>query len=154
MTPRQPPIAPPARGTGSADATIPSRVCREDSSKAEMRRMSNGVAARAGMPTQSVPGERMRMTWHNLREEDRSSAGAPHRHALCGAFAEFRGDPVVLRELADRRALAARDDERVDLVELLGAAHVDAFSADAAECGEVLAEIALKAEDADARAAF
>src|SRR5712691_13506549 len=94
--------------------------------------------------------ERMRMTRHVLREEDRSGAGAPHRHAVGGSLADLRDDPVVLRELADRRALAARDDERVDVVELLGPAHVDTFRANAAERGEVLAEIALEAEDADA----
>src|SRR5947207_1226646 len=93
----------------------------------------------------------MRMTGHVLREEDRSGAGAPHRHPLCGTFAELRNDPVALRELPDRRALAARDDEPVDVVELLWPTHVDPLRTHAAEGGEVLAEIALETEDADAR---
>src|SRR5439155_832514 len=144
-------MAPPASGTGSADATIPSPVCSEDSSKAEIRRRSNGVAARAGTPPQPFPSQRKRMTGHVLREEDRSGAGAPHRHPLCGTFAELRNDPVALRELPDRRALAARDDEPVDVVELLWPTHVDPLRTHAAEGGEVLAEIALETEDADAR---
>ena len=91
------------------------------------------------------------MTGHVLREEDRSGAGAPHRHPLCGTFTELRNDPVALRELPDRRALAARDDEPVDVVELLWPTHVDPLRTHAAEGGEVLAEIALETEDADAR---
>ncbi len=91
------------------------------------------------------------MTGHVLREEDRSGAGAPHRHPSLRALLELRDDPVVLRELADRRALAAGDDERVDVVELFRPAHVDAIGADGAQRAEVLAEVALEAEDADAR---
>src|SRR6266540_6990029 len=92
----------------------------------------------------------MRMTRHILREEDRSGAGAPDRHTILRALAKLRDDPVLICELADRRALAARDDECVDVVELFRSAHVDTVCADAAQRAEVLAEVALEAEDADA----
>jgi hypothetical protein len=95
--------------------------------------------------------ERMRMTRNVLLEEDRSGAGPPHGHPSRGSLAQLRDDPVLLRELADRRALTAGDDERVDVVELLRPAHVDTVYADLAQPIEVLAEIALEAEDADAR---
>jgi len=56
----------------------------------------------------------------------------------------------VQRELADRRALAARNHQRIDLIELLRSAYVDGFGAQPLECVEVLAEVALEAEDAGA----
>ena len=59
LEPRQPLTAPPASGAGNAEATIPSRVLSVDSSSAEIRRMSNGVAARAGTP-QRFPNDRNR----------------------------------------------------------------------------------------------
>ena len=94
--------------------------------------------------------ERMRMTGNILREKDRARACPPYGHPGRRAVAQLRDDPVVLRELADRRALAAGDDERVDVVELLRPPHVDTVGADLAQPIEVLAEIALEAEDADA----
>ncbi len=54
------------------------------------------------------------------------------------------------RELPDRRALAAGNDERVDLVELLRTADIDRLGAEALEGLEMLAEVALQAEDAGA----
>src|SRR5688572_6615762 len=92
----------------------------------------------------------MRVTGTVLREKDRPRACPPHRHPGRRAVAELRDDPVVLRELADRGALAAGDDQRVDVVELLRPAHVDTVGADLAQRIQVLAEIALEAEDADA----
>ena len=71
----------------------------------------------------------MRVAGNVLRDEDGAGARAPHRHALGDAVLELVDDPVLAGELADRRALAAGDDQRVDLVELLGAADVDAFHA-------------------------
>jgi hypothetical protein len=56
----------------------------------------------------------------------------------------------MLGELADGRALAAGDDERIDVVELIGAANIDGVGAESFEGVEVLAEVALKAEDAGA----
>jgi hypothetical protein len=68
--------------------------------------------------------------------------------ALRDAVLELVDDPVLARELADRRALAARDDERVDVIELLGPAHVDAFHTETVERGEMFREVALKTENA------
>src|SRR5687767_2063797 len=78
---------------------------------------------RVDLPAERIPldgdidqlRERMRMAGNVLREEDRSGAGAPYRHPVPRAFAQLRDDAVVLRELADRRALTAGDDERVDV---------------------------------------
>src|SRR5262249_34529007 len=66
-------------------------------------------------------------------------------------LAQLRDDLVALGQLADGRALAAGDDERVDVVELLGTAHVDRVRADALEDAQMLGEVALETEDADAR---
>src|SRR5260221_8152791 len=62
--------------------------------------------------------ERMRMAGHVLRDEDRAGACTPDGHALGDAFTELRDEAVVLGELADRGALAAGNDERIDVVEL------------------------------------
>src|SRR5436853_1663606 len=94
----------------------------------------------------------MRMARHVLREEDRAGAGAPHRHAVGDALAELWDDLVTLCELSDRRALATGDDQRVDIVELLGPAHIDRIGAERAERCEMLGEVALKTEDTDPRA--
>jgi hypothetical protein len=53
-------------------------------------------------------------------------------------------------ELSDRGALSAGDDERVDRIELFGATDVDSIGPESPEGLDVLAEIALKAEDAGA----
>ena len=53
-------------------------------------------------------------------------------------------------ELSDRGALSARNDERVDVIELFGTAHVDRLGAEPLEGREVFAEIALEPEDAGA----
>ena len=95
--------------------------------------------------------ERVRMTGNVLRDEDRACTCAPHRHAFGDAVLELVDDPVLAGELADRRALAAGDDQRVDLVELLGSADVDAFHAEPIERGEMFREVALETEDPGAR---
>ena len=92
----------------------------------------------------------MWMPGHISGDEDRASARAPKGHPLRDALAELRDEAVVLSELADRCALAAGNDERVDLVELLGAADVDSRTAETLEGIEVLAKVALKSEDAGA----
>jgi hypothetical protein len=56
----------------------------------------------------------------------------------------------VLGELPDRRAFAAGDDEGIDVVELLGATNVDGFGPESLEGLDVLAEVALEAEDSGA----
>jgi hypothetical protein len=47
-----------------------------------------------------------------------------------------------------RTRLAAGDDQRIDVVELLRLAHIDRVGAEPLEGVEVLAKIALEAEDA------
>jgi len=53
-------------------------------------------------------------------------------------------------ELPDRRAFAARDDERIDVIELLRTADVDRFGPESLERIDVLAKVALEAEDSGA----
>ena len=96
------------------------------------------------------PGQRMGMAGHVARDEDRAGAGPPHRHAVGHALIELRDEAVLRGELADRRALAAGDDQRVDVIELLGTADVDGLRTDALESLAMLAEVALQAEDAGA----
>ena len=93
-------------------------------------------------------GERVRMTGHLARDEDRTGTRSPHRHALGDARPKLWDEAVVLGELADGRALATGYDERVDVVELLRPAHVHGGRAQAFEGVEVLAEVSLKSEDA------
>src|SRR5207247_1782955 len=95
--------------------------------------------------------ERVRVAGHLFRDEDRARARAPHGHAFGDAILELVDDPVLARELADRRALATRDAQRLDLVELLQPASIHAFDAEAIERGEMFREVALKTEDAGAR---
>src|SRR5687767_12741988 len=91
----------------------------------------------------------MRVPGNVLREEDRPRACPPHRHPGRGTFPQLRDDPVVLRELADRGALAAGNDQRVDVVELLRPAHVDTHDTDLSQRIEMRTEIALEADDVD-----
>src|SRR5258706_9697681 len=92
----------------------------------------------------------MRVAGYVLRDEDRPGAGAPHRHAAGDPFPQLRDDPVPLGELADGRALAAGDDQRVDVVELIRPAHITCLGTDAGQNAQVLGEVALETEDADA----
>src|ERR687891_1385966 len=57
--------------------------------------------------------------------------------------------PVDANEAADRRRLPAGDDEAVEVLELPGLAHLDDVRSEPAEHGGVLAEVALKGENAD-----
>src|SRR2546423_13591637 len=91
------------------------------------------------------------MAGNVLGDKDRAGARAPHRHAFGNAVLELVDDPVLARELSDRGALAAGDDQRVDLIELLGPSDVDAFHPEAIECGQMFREVALETEDASAR---
>src|SRR5207248_9419018 len=95
-------------------------------------------------------GDRMGMAGNIFREEDRAGTRAPHRHAVGHALAQLGDDLVALGELADRRARAPRDDERGDVIKLRWTAHVYPFGSDPLEGAQVLGEIALEAEDADA----
>src|SRR5258706_14932673 len=93
----------------------------------------------------------MRVAGYVLRDEDRTGAGAPHRHPAGDPFPQLRDDPVALGELADGRALAAGNDQRVDVVELIGPTHITRLGTDAGQDAQVLGEVALETEDADAR---
>ena len=93
-------------------------------------------------------GERVRMAGHVARDEDRAGTRSPHRHAFGDARPKLWNEAVVLGELADGRALATRDDQGVDVVKLIGTAHVHGDRAESHEGVEVLAKVALKAEDA------
>src|SRR5207237_4609903 len=95
--------------------------------------------------------ERMGMARDLFGDEDRARACPPDGHAFGDAVLELVDDAVLARELSDGRALATRDDQRIDLVELLGSAHVDAFDAEPIERSEMLREITLQTEDAGAR---
>src|SRR5438552_13612931 len=95
--------------------------------------------------------ERVRMAGDLFGDEDRARARPPDGHAFGDAVLELVDDDVLARELSDGRALATRDDQRIDLVELLGPEHIDAFDAEPIERSEMLREIILQTEDAGAR---
>ena len=94
--------------------------------------------------------EWMRMTGDVFGNEDRTGTGSPDGHAFGRTVAQLLDEAVLARELTDRRALTARNDERVDRIELLRPADVDGFDADALERRQVLREVALETEDAGA----
>jgi hypothetical protein len=94
--------------------------------------------------------ERMRVAGHIAGDEDGARAGPPDGHAVGDPLLELRDESVQERELADRRALPARNDERVDIVQLLRPANIDGVAAESLEGVEMLAEIALQAEDTGA----
>ncbi len=58
-------------------------------------------------------------------------------------------EPVEAHQPRDRGRLAARQDQPVEPLELLGQAHLDRLRAEAAEHRRVLAEVALYGEHAD-----
>src|SRR5437867_12532092 len=93
----------------------------------------------------------MRVAGDVLREEDGARARAPHRKSGGDPFTNLWDDPVALGELADGGALPAGDDQRIDVIELLGPTHVDGLGTDAGQDAQMLGEVALEAEDADAR---
>src|SRR5207249_11877223 len=80
-------------------------------------------------------------------DEDRARACPPDGHAFGDAVLELVDDAVLARELSDGRALATRDDQRIDLVELLGPTHIDAFDAEPIERSEMLREVPRQTED-------
>ena len=59
-------------------------------------------------------------------------------------------EPVEADQPSDRSRLAARDDQAVEPVELLGLANLDTLDTEALQHREVLTEVALDGEDADA----
>ena len=79
-------------------------------------------------------------------EQDHPGAG-PEDGAL--EAADRLLEPVEPHQARDRRRLAARDDEPVEPVELLGLAHLDDVRAEPAQHRRVLAEVALDGENTD-----
>ena len=79
-------------------------------------------------------------------EQDHPRAGAEHRRR---EPADRVLEPVEAHQPHDRRRLAARDDEAVESLELLGLPHLDDLRAEPAQHRRVLAEVPLQREDAD-----
>ena len=75
----------------------------------------------------------------------RGSAAAPE------VGTDRRLEAVALDRLGDRRALAARDDQRVEPGEILGIADLARVGAELGEHAEVGGEVALAGQDSDAR---
>jgi hypothetical protein len=69
--------------------------------------------------------------------DDQAGAGAEDRPARLVMGAQRRLQPAGLDPLADRRALAAGDDEAVEPSQLLGSADLDRFGAEPAQGADV-----------------
>src|SRR4051794_37906400 len=82
-------------------------------------------------------------------EHDHAGAGAVRRHAVRDPLADRVGEPELDRQLADRGRLPARDDERVDVVELGGTAYRPGDRVALGQRVQVLAYVALEGEYAD-----
>ena len=85
----------------------------------------------------------------DLREDDHPGARAEDRRARAGQVQDRLGEPPAADEAAHRRALAAGQDQPVDVDEILRQAHLHALDADRGERGHVLAEGALQRQHAD-----
>ncbi len=84
-------------------------------------------------------------------EHDHPRAGPEHRQPGLDALAQRVEHAEGARQLGHRRGLTTGDHERVDGVDLLGAAHPRGDHAEPLEGGEVLAHVALQGEHADGR---
>ena len=82
-------------------------------------------------------------------EHDHPRAGAEDRAGRSARIAS--SSPYETDQPHDRGRLAARDDEPVEPVELLGQADLDHLGAEARAARRVLAKCALNREDTDAR---
>ncbi len=80
--------------------------------------------------------------------QDQTGARRERWHARCEALAEWHLEAEDLEKTAHRRRLPAREDQRVDALELGGCPHRGCLCAAAAECREVLPDVALEGEDA------
>jgi len=81
--------------------------------------------------------------------DDEPRAGPEHGPPRGRECADGLDQPVVGHELAHRRALAARDDQAVDLVEPRGQADLDGLGAERPQHPDVFAESPLQGEHAD-----
>ena len=84
-----------------------------------------------------------------LREHDGAGAGAPDGQAVEAEAADGLAQVVDVEQARDRRALAAGDDEAVDLGELRRQPDLDGVRAETFEHRDVLGEVALQGEHAD-----
>src|SRR6266511_3377691 len=76
--------------------------------------------------------------------QDRAGASAPQRHPQPRALANWDQQLVQHQQLADRRALAARNNQTIDLLKMFREPHLLCGYADAAESLFVLAKVALE----------
>ena len=91
-----------------------------------LERVDSGCRTRCGAPTTSSPPKRLLprdRVEHGVGEHDEAGARAVHRHARGDRGPQRRLHAEGASELVDHARLAARDDEAVDLGELLGAPH-------------------------------
>src|SRR5262249_6597218 len=78
---------------------------------------------------------------------DETGARAEDRPALCVELFQRGNEAPGIHQLEERRALAARDDQTIDVPELLGLAHFDGLDATSRERLGVAVEVALQRED-------
>ena len=84
-----------------------------------------------------------------LRQHDHPGAGPEQRRAGLGEVEDRLAQAPAVDEPAHRRALAARDDQAVDVVEIRGQAHLDGLHADGAQGRDMLGEGPLEGQDPD-----
>ena len=84
-----------------------------------------------------------------LAQHDHPGARPEQRLALGGEGEDRLGEAPAGDQAAHRRGLAARDDQPVDVLELLRQAHLDGLHADRVEGGDMLCERPLEGEDSD-----
>lgn len=89
---------------------------------------------------QGLAGELHRFT----RDEDEPGAGPVDSHPLRVPVADGVDEAVPLDEFADRRTLAAGDNQAVKVLELLGLLDSDALGATAREHPLMFADVALE----------
>lgn len=82
-------------------------------------------------------------------KENHPHACAPYGHALAGSGCDCGTKAEALHEEADRRALAARNDQAIDGFELLRDADEPGVTAGSLDRLDVLGEVSLDAYDAD-----
>ena len=82
-------------------------------------------------------------------EQDGAGAGAPDWQTAAAESDEGLSQVVGDQQSGDGGALAAGDDQAVDVLELVDRADLERLSAGASERGGVLGEVALQRENAD-----
>ena len=82
-------------------------------------------------------------------EDDHPGAGPEDRRSRAGEVKDRLGEAPALDQPAHRRALAARQDQPLDLAQVARQAHLDPLDADGGERRHVLAKGALQRQHAD-----